>query len=78
MSDDLMWRCECCGFSNAVGFERCSICGLPEEHTPDQLEKYKQALPEIRRSQKKSDLLEDLFTASIKSILKRFLRHGRF
>jgi len=72
-----MWKCECCDFSNAVGIERCSICGLPETHTSEQLEKYRQALPELKRLRKESNFVVDFFRSLSKTILRSFLWPNR-
>ena len=70
----LTWNCACCGFSNAVGFERCSICGLPNDHTPEQLEKYKQALPELKKLRKESNMAVDLLQTLVS---RKFLKRAR-
>ena len=67
-----LWICECCEFVNAVGNGRCSICSLPEIHTPEQLEKYRQALPEFERLRSKSNGLVDLLRVFLKMIWKLF------
>ena len=72
--EPLTWNCECCGFANAVGFERCSICGLPNVHTPKQLEKYEQALPELMKLRKESNMVVDL----LQTFAVFFFRPGRF
>ena len=71
-NDSLTWKCECCGYLNAVGNGRCSICSLPEIHTPEQLEKYRQALPEFERLRSKSNGLGDLLPVLLKVIWKLF------
>ena len=77
--EPLTWNCECCGFSNAVGFERCSICGLPNDHTPEQLEKFNQALPELTKLRKESNIVVDFLQAFITLSYRgdKFLRSTR-
>jgi hypothetical protein len=75
MDQDLTWTCECCEFVNAIGVERCSICGLPELHTPDQLMKYQQALPELKQLRKESNFFVDLLKFFLRRVLlNRYLR----
>ena len=66
-----IWKCECCNFSNPIENTRCSYCDLPKEHTAEQLEKYKQALPEFRRLGQDENIFKSLLFSFIEYIFQR-------
>ncbi len=51
-----IWKCECCNYSNPNSFEDCSYCGLPKAHTFEQLQKYKEMLPQIKSTHSRGSL----------------------
>jgi len=67
-----MWKCECCNLSNSDDCERCFYCDLPRDHTPEDLEKYKQTLPSITGKRKNSNIIKSLLFSTIEHMFKEY------